>query len=230
MAEPTPHRLFICYSHTDQKYREHFSKFLQPQRLQTKMAIFSDEQIAPGAEWQKRIMEELAQATAALVLVSQDFMISPFIQQIELREILMSQVRRGLRIFLVPVRATNYQGTYLERLQWARPPDKPLALLSDALQEEAMVEVCVRIAHELETETKPDQGTIEQTIECLKSIPKLDLPPNYELREPVGVGEFARCFRAEDRLMDRTVIVKVLSTELSHDSPAYDRTCAASPN
>jgi hemoglobin-like flavoprotein len=221
MAEPTPHRLFICYSHTDQKYREHFSKFLQPQRLQTQMEIFSDEQIAPGAEWQKTIMEALAQATAALVLVSQDFMISPFIQQIELREILMSRVRHGLRLFLVPVRATNYQGTYLEKFQWARAPDKPLALLSDAQQEQAMVEVCVRIVNELAT--KPDQGTIEQTIECLKSMPKLDLPPNYELREPVGVGEFARCFRAEDRLMDRQVIIKVLNAELSHDSPAYDK-------
>jgi len=28
MTEPVKHTLFICYSHTDQKYREQFSKFL----------------------------------------------------------------------------------------------------------------------------------------------------------------------------------------------------------
>jgi serine/threonine protein kinase len=221
VAQPVQHKLFICYSHTDQRYREHFSKFLEPQRLQTQMAIFSDEKIAPGEEWQKRITEELASATAALILVSQDFMISPLIQQVELREILVGQVRRGLRLFLVPVRATNYQGTYLERFQWARPPDKPLALLSDAQQEQAMVDVCVSIAAQLNE--KADDRTIEQTIECLKSIPKLDLPPNYELGEPVGVGEFARCYRAHDRLMERRVIVKVLTNELTQDSPAYDK-------
>jgi serine/threonine protein kinase len=39
----------------------------------------------------------------------------------------------------------------------------------------------------------------------------------------VGEGEFARCFLAKDRLLDRDVIVKVLNDELSRDSPAYDR-------
>ena len=40
-----------------------------------------------------------------------------------------------------------------------------------------------------------DESTIAQTIECLESIPKLDLPSMYELKEPVGEGQYARCFR-----------------------------------
>jgi serine/threonine protein kinase len=220
MAEPTQDALFICYSHTDQKYREQFSKFLQAEPLRH-VKIFSDAAIQAGDDWYKIILERLQEATAALVLVSQDFMISPFIQQTELRQILENHIRRGLRLFLVPVRPTNYQGTYLERFQWARPPDRPLSLLPEPEQEAAMVEVCLRIAGQLTT--KADAPTIEQTIECLKSIPKLDLPSMYELIRPIGEGQFARCYKAHDHLLDREVIIKVLNTELSRDSPAYDK-------
>jgi serine/threonine protein kinase len=216
--EPT---LFICYSHTDLKYREQFSKFLQTDRLKG-IRIFSDAAIEPGDDWQKIILEQLRQATAALVLVSQDFMISPFIQQVELRELLAGLIRDGLRLFLVPVRATNYQGTYLEQFQWARAPDKPLSLLAAEQQEEAMVEICLKIGNELAAKA-PDLATAEMTIACLKSVPKLDLPTVYEVEEPIGEGEFARCFKARDRLLDKTVIIKVLNTPLSQDSPGYDK-------
>ena len=77
--------------------------------------------ITSGDDWQKEILKNLQQATAALVLVSQDLMISPFIQQVELRELLTSHIRRGLRLFLVPVRATHYQATLLKRREHENP-------------------------------------------------------------------------------------------------------------
>jgi serine/threonine protein kinase len=221
MSEPKPNCLFVCYSHTDAKYKERFDAFLKGGALKEAMKIFSDADIRPGEDWHRRISDALSEATAALVLVSQDFMISPFIQQVELRDLLTSHFRRGLRLFLVPVRSTYYQGTYLERFQWARPPDKPLSLLVEQEQERAMVEVCQLIATELKTPA--DQPTIENTIRCIESIPRLDLPAIYELQGFVGEGEFARCYLAKDRLLDRDVIIKVLNEELSRDSPAYDR-------
>src|SRR5262245_5936660 len=220
MGDPVQQVLFVCYSHTDQKFREQFGKYLQPDSLPS-VKIFSDAIIAPGDEWQKTFLDALDQATAALILVSQDFMISPFIQQVELREILANHIKRGLRLFLVPVRATNYEGTYLAKFQWARPPEKPLSLLPEAEREAVMVEICRNIARQFTT--KPDDPQIAHTLECLNSIPKLDLPSMYELREPVGEGQFARCFKAQDMLLDREVIIKVLHAELSRDSPAYDK-------
>lgn len=220
MTEPVKHTLFICYSHTDQKYREQFSKFLGGNPVPD-MEIFSDAEIKPGEKWEERILDRLKAATAALLLVSQDFLVSPFIQRVELREILESHIRRGLRLFLVAVRPTNYEGTYLEPFQWARPPDRPLSALGASDQEQAMVDVCRRIADELTN--RRDAPSPEHTIACLKGIPKLDLPSMYELQEPVGEGQFARCFRAHDQLLDRKVIIKVLNTELARDSPAYDK-------
>jgi serine/threonine-protein kinase len=84
-----------------------------------------------------------------------------------------------------------------------------------------MVDICRRVADQLAD--KLDAPTAEHTIACLKNIPKLDLPSHYELQEPVGEGQFARCYRAHDHLLDRKVIVKVVNAELSRDSPAYDK-------
>jgi hypothetical protein len=60
MARTNEPALFICYSHTDQKYREQFSKFLNTPRLQG-ITIFSDAAIEPGDDWQKTILEQLQQ-------------------------------------------------------------------------------------------------------------------------------------------------------------------------
>jgi hypothetical protein len=91
----------------------------------------------------------------------------------------------------------------------------------EAEQEAAMVDVCLKIAHQLTA--KAETPAIELTIECLQNIPTLDLPSMYELEKPVGDGQFARCYLAHDRLLERTVIIKVLHGELSRDSPAYDK-------
>lgn len=221
MAHTAPKTLFICYSHTDQQYREEFSKFLGTANLQG-LKIFSDAAIRPGDDWLKTILSQLKEAKAALILVSQDFLISPFIQQVELRELLAGYIRDGLRLFLVPVRATNYEGTYLKDFQWARAPDRPLSLLPPEQREQAMVDICLKIARELEDKKQGPEAAAE-TIACLRRVPTLDLPSVYEIEEPIGEGEYARCFKAKDRLLGNTVIIKVLHTPLSQDSPGYDK-------
>jgi len=223
MPDAVKETLFICYSHTDQKYREQFEKYLQAEAL--KGLTFSDTQIKPGEDWLDTILKKLEQATAALVLVSQDTLISPFIQQVELRAIMERHIRRGLRLFLVPLAPTLYQGSALERFQWALPPDKPLSSMSETDQQKAIVDVCLRIAKEVGA--LPDTPTIDRTIECLKSIPRLDLPSTFELLEPLGQGQYSRCFRGQDRMLNRPVIIKVLNTPLTRDSAAYDKYVAS---
>jgi serine/threonine protein kinase len=225
MAQVARDLLFICYSHTDKKYREQFQKYLKADAVTEVIRIWADTEITEGADWQKEIIERLDEATAALVLISQDTLISPFIQQVELRAILESHVSRGLRLFLVPLAPTLYQGSTLERFQWALPPDKPLSSMSENDQQEAIVQVCRRIAKQIGT--MPDTPTIERTIECLKSVPRLDLPSTYKLEKPLGEGRFSRCFRGRDTTLNRPVVIKILNTPLERDSAAYDKYVAS---
>jgi serine/threonine protein kinase len=147
-------------------------------------------------------------------------MISPFIQQVELRSILEKHIRRGLRLFLVPLWPTLYQGSPLERFQWALPPEKPLSAMAEHEQRQAMIDVCLDIAKRLGSLPEPP---VERTIEGLRSMPKLDLPSTYELQGHLGEGEFASCFRAKDKLLNRSVIIKMLRDRLARDSDAYDK-------
>jgi hypothetical protein len=220
MADAARDLLFICYSHTEPKYRDQFQKYLKADALKG-LRIWADTEIEPGADWLKEILKNLEDATAALVLINQDALISPFIQQVELRSILENHISRGMRLFLVPLAPTLYQGSVLERFQWALPPDKPLSAMSEIDQQNAIVQICLRIARQ--AGTLPDAPTIERTIECLKTIPRLDLPSTYELKEPLGDGQFARCFRGKDTLLNRSVVVKILNTPLARDSAAYDK-------
>jgi len=222
MAEAARGALFVCYSHTDRAYRERFETYLRSPALEGQgIEIFSDARIESSDKWQTEILEALDRADAALVLVSQEVMVSPFIQQVELRALLESNVRRGLRMYLVPVSPTLYQGSPLEQFQWAMPPEKPLSSMSESDQRDAMVKVCLQIAKQFGT--LPDTPTIERTIEGLRNLPRLDLPSTFELRAPLGEGQFARCFRGRDRLLNRPVVIKIINAQLARDSDAYDK-------
>jgi hypothetical protein len=56
MAESTRQALFICYSHSDEKYREQFDKFLKSESLKN-IDIFSDAKVDVGDDWQKVILD-----------------------------------------------------------------------------------------------------------------------------------------------------------------------------
>ena len=91
-AKPT---VFICYSREDNqgKARESrwldlVTKHLRVYALQDRLDIWSDERIATGADWLQEIESALESASAAILLVSVDFLISKFIREREVPRLL----------------------------------------------------------------------------------------------------------------------------------------------
>src|SRR5215510_8137880 len=99
MPRDRPIRLFVSYSHHDEKYLEELRKYLETDR---RLDVWSDERIEAGEEWRKEIRTALAQADAAILLVSQDFLNSEFIRNHELPTLLESVKSKRLRLFLIP--------------------------------------------------------------------------------------------------------------------------------
>jgi hypothetical protein len=112
-------RIFISYKR-DSEDDETLSRLLR-ERLASAHQVFIDKQIAPGAEWAKRISEELKASDFVLVLLSRQSVSS---------EMVISEVETVRRAFdgqkprLVPIRV-NYDeeypyplGAYLGRFQW----------------------------------------------------------------------------------------------------------------
>jgi DNA-binding response OmpR family regulator len=119
-------RVFVCYSHQDADLEREMQEFLGPMARQG-MTFWDDTRLEPGERWQERIMQEIARADAAVLLVSTPFIGSRFITEFELPALLKAQQDRGLEVILVhlgpvvPLLLGELAG-----FQGVNAPDKPM--------------------------------------------------------------------------------------------------------
>jgi hypothetical protein len=101
MPKKTAPKIFISYSHKAEKYKEELVKMLTPLQDQHVITIWQDREIVPGDEWYDSIQNAMNECDLALLLVSGDFLASPFIRDKELSRLLKRRKDEGLRI--VPI-------------------------------------------------------------------------------------------------------------------------------
>lgn len=78
-------RLFYSYSHVDEEYREELEKSLSMLKRYDNLEEWHFRKITAGAEWDKKIKEELEIADIILLLVSIDFLSSDYCYDIEVK-------------------------------------------------------------------------------------------------------------------------------------------------
>ena len=147
MPNPTPQRdrVFISYSHKDDKWLQALQTHLAPFIRVKNLLVWDDTQIPPGAKWKPEIEMALAATKVAVLLVSRDFLASKFINEEELPAFLDAAEKEGLKILWIPVRSSNYKITKINDYQSVYNPDRPLARLTEDEQDEAWVEICDKI-------------------------------------------------------------------------------------
>jgi len=111
------------------------------------IAVWDDTQIGAGAVWRERIEHALASAKVAVLLVSPAFLESNFIAESELPSLLEAARTDGVTILWVPVRFSSFNITPIAAYQAAHSPEKPLASLSVASRDKALVKICEIILH-----------------------------------------------------------------------------------
>jgi len=99
MSKPN---IFISYSSKDKKLMKRLRTQLNVLELEDIYEVWVDKEgIEWGDEWKAEIDEGMRNATAAIFLVSADFLTSPFIRNKELPILLERHKNDGLRIFPV---------------------------------------------------------------------------------------------------------------------------------
>lgn len=137
--------LFISYSHQDRDSLSELKKFLSGLEDQ-EIAIWDDQQIAVGSNWRDEIRKALAAAKAAILLVSQDFLVSEFIAKDELPGLLEKAEKDGLKIFWIPVKPSTFMHTRIAAFQSAvDDPRISLSGLRKAKREEEYVRICQKL-------------------------------------------------------------------------------------
>jgi hypothetical protein len=88
--------VFVSYSHTDTKWLERPHVYLKELEKRGVAVGWTDHQIQPGGHWRDEILQAIDEAAVAVLLISQDFLASDFIQDVELPKILDAGTDRRL--------------------------------------------------------------------------------------------------------------------------------------
>ena len=144
-ANGQPGRLFICYAHSDKRWRDLLDTHFRPYIANQKLTLWSDVLIKPGEEWREQISSAINAAQAALLLVSPEFLQSDFVANEELPRLLSAARTRGLKIYWLYVSQCAYEETWIGRYQAAHDISAPLDTLSRPKRNTVLTAICKKI-------------------------------------------------------------------------------------
>jgi hypothetical protein len=146
--ERVPRRgVFISYAHKDdQAWLDNLLSHLSWLQRQHGVEFWTDREIEPGDKWHDTIQAALDRAKVAVLLVSPDFLASPYITSNELPIMLEAAETEGVKIFWIPTRPSAYKHSPIAKFQAAHTPDKPLSRLRGAERDRVFVEIGEKLA------------------------------------------------------------------------------------
>jgi hemoglobin-like flavoprotein len=205
MGQGNADQVFISYAHEDVEWREEFEGMLAPAQRRGLIRLWSDKSIAAGESWSREIDQALAQSRVGLLLVSDHFLKSQFITNVELARVLASAQDGGIAIRWVPISASLYDVSPLNDIQASWDPARPLDGLPLAERKAAIKKICLEIVGDYGTPTKLTVGRRERLLQQVQA----KLGSRYQIEAEVGSGKFSVFYRARRRNPDRVVGVKV---------------------
>jgi hypothetical protein len=119
-------RLFISYSHRDERYLKRLEIHLASLRREGIIAAWHDQMIMPGEEWRSTIGDSLESADFVLLLITPDFIASDYCYSVEMERALERHREGGTLILPVIVRPANWERTPLGELQALPKNGKPV--------------------------------------------------------------------------------------------------------
>ncbi len=138
--------IFIAYSHIDKKFLDEFRTTLRPiVRKSHPIVLWDDSKINPGQKWVDEIINVINSTKIAILLVSQNFLASDFIDKIELPSILKNAEEKGLIVFWICLYDCLYESTEIVDFQAAHDIKIPLSSLNKSKRQKVWSEICRRL-------------------------------------------------------------------------------------
>lgn len=174
MSQPAPERrhVFLSYTRVDRPWVDRLQQMMTPLLRQgdQRLRLWDDSQIEPGRKWREAIETALAQASVALLLVSDHFLASEFVMGEEVPKLLAAAEAEGVRVLWVSLSACLVEETAIFQYQAVLPPSRPLDLMSDPEVKVALKAISKEI-HEAMKDQDMTAGLVEQTRNLKKEVP-----------------------------------------------------------
>ncbi len=160
---PPATSIFVCYAHADnqppKRWLDRLLEHLSPLVRQEDLAVWSDQRLKLGDEWNPEIQRQLGVVKVAVLLVSPAFLASRYIANSELPVLLRRASDDGLKILPVllspslfhktrfkwPDPKTGPQEFTLSNLQAAGAPSETLSEMTEPQQDRVFVALAERI-------------------------------------------------------------------------------------
>lgn len=138
--------VFISYSHKDEDWKDRLVTHLGVLQKQGLLDIWDDSRIGGGEEWRKEIQKAMDAASAAVLLVSANFLTSKFILDEEVPRFLERRHNEGLPVFPVIVKSCAWKKvTWLTQMQVRPKNARPLSKHGGDRRDEALASIAEEI-------------------------------------------------------------------------------------
>ncbi|MEM8486915.1 MAG: toll/interleukin-1 receptor domain-containing protein, partial [Bacteroidota bacterium] len=148
-----PLKIFISYAHIDENFKNELIIMMQGMQRRGIVDAWQDRRIEAGDEWYQKIKNAMEECDLALLLVSSDFIASPFINDEELPQLIIRRQQEGMRIIPIIVRPCLWDSEpIIKDLQVLPKGGKPIITYSTEYGERERV--WAEIARTLENHAK----------------------------------------------------------------------------
>ncbi|MBK8193473.1 MAG: toll/interleukin-1 receptor domain-containing protein [Lewinellaceae bacterium] len=130
-SKSAPKKIFFSYSKQDRELLLQLLKHLAALRHNEKIQPWNDADILPGEDWDDSIRRELADADIILLLVSADFLATPYIQSVEIKTTMERHNQSKAIVIPVVLRACSWASMPFGKLNGLPFKGKPVTAWPD---------------------------------------------------------------------------------------------------
>ena len=139
-------KVFISYSHKDTEWKDLLLKQMATLQRRGLLQVWVDSQIKGGEDWYKLIHEAMLEARVAVLLVSEHFLDSEFIQEVEVPRLMECHAEDGMRIYPIIIWPCLWKFDEWLASKQIRPKDgEPLAGGNEFKIKKELVEITSEI-------------------------------------------------------------------------------------
>jgi hypothetical protein len=136
--------IFISYAHEDKDWLRTLRRFLTAIDQQGLIKFWDDSELEAGVPWEKQISDVLKASQAGLLLISQNFLASQFVKDVELPRLLEEAAKAGKKMYWLPLSPSTVFKTHKEITAYQSllsDPEISIEELDKVGQEKAFVQV-----------------------------------------------------------------------------------------
>ncbi len=202
-----PAQLFFSYSHKDEELRDKLAGHFSGPRNEGVIGDWHDRRITAGEEWAGKIDEHLETADIILLLISADFLSSPYCYEVEMQQAMRRHEAGQACVIPIILRPVVWRHTPFARLQALPKNAQPVTSWADL--DQAMVNVTegiLKAAEDLRRGLRPD---FEQQNRRPGPAPPPEPPPSIHEKQSVsarkGIEVFINLIRDDPAVRSEAV-------------------------